>query len=236
MPVFTKTYAQVAATAEPSERAKFIRKTYAHLAGAILAFMGLEALLLPTPFASNFMKFALGTEFGWLAVLGGFMLVGWMGRGFAYNVSSQSMQYVGLAIYVVAEAIIFLPLLKYAQVIDATGGVIMDAAVLTLLLFAALTLIVMTTRKDFSFLGGILKIGGMVALGLIVFAVIGRFNLGVFFTGAMILFAGGAILYDTSRVLHHFDTHQHVAAALEIFASVALLFWYVLRLFLSRRR
>ncbi len=50
----------------------------------------------------------------------------------------------------------------------------------------------------------------------------------------MIAFAGAAILYDTSNVLHHYPEDRHVAAALELFASVALLFWYVLRLFMSR--
>jgi FtsH-binding integral membrane protein len=51
----------------------------------------------------------------------------------------------------------------------------------------------------------------------------------------MVAFAGTAILYQTSNVLHRFRTDQHVAAALVLFASVALLFWYILRIFSSRR-
>jgi FtsH-binding integral membrane protein len=51
----------------------------------------------------------------------------------------------------------------------------------------------------------------------------------------MIGLAGAAILYDTSNVLHNFPEDRYVAAALELFASVALLFWYVLRLFMSSR-
>jgi FtsH-binding integral membrane protein len=51
----------------------------------------------------------------------------------------------------------------------------------------------------------------------------------------MIVLASGYILYDTSNVLHRYRTDQHVAAALALFASVAILFWYVLRLFMSRR-
>lgn len=39
----------------------------------------------------------------------------------------------------------------------------------------------------------------------------------------------------TSPALHRYPEDRHVAAALELFASVALMFWYVLRLFLSRR-
>jgi FtsH-binding integral membrane protein len=51
----------------------------------------------------------------------------------------------------------------------------------------------------------------------------------------MVAFAGGAILYDTSNILHRYNTNQHVAAALSLFASVALLFWYILRITSSRR-
>ena len=42
--------------------------------------------------------------------------------------------------------------------------------------------------------------------------------------------ACGFILYDTSNVIHRFRTDQHVAAALELFASLAYLFYHVLRI------
>jgi FtsH-binding integral membrane protein len=51
----------------------------------------------------------------------------------------------------------------------------------------------------------------------------------------MVALAGASILYDTSNTLHHYEEDRYVAAALELFASVALMLWYVLRLFLSRR-
>ena len=60
-------------------------------------------------------------------------------------------------------------------------------------------------------------------------------ELGPIFTYAMIALACGYILYHTSNVLHHYRIGQHVAAALALFASVALLFWYILQLFMSRR-
>ena len=50
----------------------------------------------------------------------------------------------------------------------------------------------------------------------------------------LVAFAGTAILYETSNVLHRFNTNQHVAASLTLFASIALLFWYILRIFSSR--
>jgi FtsH-binding integral membrane protein len=114
-------------------------------------------------------------------------------------------------------------------------GVIQSAATVTLLGFAALTTVAFVSRKDFSFLGSILRWGFLVALVLILAGTLFGFNLGTFFSVGMIALAGGAILYDTSNVLHHYPEDRYVAAALELFASVALLFWYVLSFFISSR-
>ncbi len=73
------------------------------------------------------------------------------------------------------------------------------------------------------------------ALVLVIAGAIFGFQLGTYFSVAMVGIAGAAILYDTSNVLHHYPEDRYVAAALELFASVALMLWYVLRLFLSRR-
>jgi FtsH-binding integral membrane protein len=142
-------------------------------------------------------------------------------------------QYAALIGYVVAEAIIFVPLLFVAATYVGPD-VINKAAWVTLLGFAGLTAVVFMTRKDFSFLGGLLRWGGIMALVLIVVGVLFGFELGTWFSVGMIALAGGAILYDTSNVLHHYPEDRYVAASLELFASVALMFWYVLRLFMSR--
>lgn len=219
---------------EPQERAAFIRRTYAHLGGAILAFIGLEAYMINSPIAGMLLN-VMAMRFGWLMILGGFIILGRLASGLATSSASQSVQYAGLTLYVIAEAVIFCPLL-YIAMYYSTPDVIPTAGILTLGIFGGLTLIVFTTKKDFSFLRGILAIGGMVALGLIVCAVIFGFNLGLVFSAAMVLLASGAILYDTSRIMNHYSTDQHVAASLQLFASVALLFWYVLRIVMSLSR
>jgi FtsH-binding integral membrane protein len=48
----------------------------------------------------------------------------------------------------------------------------------------------------------------------------------------MVLLATGAILYDTSRIVRDYNTQDYVGASLELFASVMLLFWYILQIFL----
>ena len=50
----------------------------------------------------------------------------------------------------------------------------------------------------------------------------------------MVLLAGGSILYQTSRLVHDYHSTQHVAAALGLFASFMLLFYYILQIFMSR--
>jgi FtsH-binding integral membrane protein len=218
-------------------RATFIRKTYAHLAGAILVFALLEAAILSIPGIENTVFGILGaSSYSWLLVLGAFMFVSHFANKWAMSTTSLSTQYMGLGLYIVAEAIIFVPILLLAQLKTGDSTLILKAGGVTALLFAGLTLIAFTTKKDFSFLGGMLKIVGMIALGVIVIAVVfpGAVTLGLWFSVAMVIFAAGTILYSTSNIIHHYGTEQYVAASLGLFASVALLFWYILQIFMSR--
>jgi FtsH-binding integral membrane protein len=231
-------YHPFAAQAGASERATFIRKTYAHLAGAILAFTGLEALLLNTVDQTTVLNlFVRGGNFGWLVIMFAFMAAGWIARTFAYQRTSQGMQYFGLGLYVVTWAVMFLPLLIIAtKYFDA--NVIPTAGILALSVFGGLTVAVLTTKKDFSFLGPILSIGSMIALGVIVAACIlpGGFSLGTFFCFAMVALMSGYTLFYTSRILLQYHTDQYVGAALELFACVAMLFWYILQILMSLDR
>lgn len=216
-------------------RATFIRRTYGHLAGAVLAFAVLEAMLLSIPGISNTVFSLLSTSpYSWLIVLGVFMFASHIANKWAMSATSQAMQYAGLGLYIVVEALIFLPLLLLAQFKTGDSSLILKAGGVTALLFAGLTLIAFTTKKDFSFLGGVLKISGMIALGVIVCGVCGWITLGFWFAVVMVAFAAACILYNTSNIIHHYGTEQYVAASLGLFASVALLFWYVLQIFMSR--
>jgi FtsH-binding integral membrane protein len=220
------------AEAPANERAQFIRRTYLHLAGAIFAFTALCVLWFVTGVASWIAGMVFSMPFSWLIVMVAFMAVSWIADKMAQSDTSQNTQYLGLTIYVIAESIVFIPLL-YIAAHFASPAVLPLAAGLTLLLFLGLTVAAFITQKDFSFLGPILCIGGFVALGVIVAGILFGFNLGLLFSGIMVLFAGGAILYTTSNIIHHYRPDQHVAASLALFAAVALLFWYVLRIVIS---
>ncbi|HUJ58431.1 MAG TPA: Bax inhibitor-1 family protein [Kofleriaceae bacterium] len=232
----------------PSPRLRFIRLTYLHLLLAILAFAGLESLLVTNPFlgvhvSAPLVKFALGARWNWGVVLGVFMVVSWIADRWASHARSRFVQYLGLAFYVCAEALIFVPLLAIVQwktaAILARGGaephIVRDAAYVTIAIFTMLTLSVLLSRKDFSFLrSGLMMVSGA-ALALIFMSIGFGFDLGLVFSVAMVLLAAGYILYQTSQVLAHYDPGSHVAAALALFSSVALMFWYVIRIFLRAR-
>jgi FtsH-binding integral membrane protein len=219
-----------AAQAPASERAGFIRRTYGHLAGAIMAFAILEILLLRLPGIENVVG---GLISSWWLLMLAFIGVAYLAQWWAHNSPSPAMQYAGLGLYVVLEAVIFLPLLYWAKMVYPDA--IAVAGILTGAVFGGLTMIVFMTRKDYSFLRPALFIGSWLLLGLCIAAIFfgPSFGLLVCFIGVAL--ASGFILYDTSNVLHHYRTDQHVGAALQLFASVALLFWYILRIVMASR-
>jgi uncharacterized protein len=224
------------ATAGVNERVAFLRRTYAHLGAAILAFVAVCYVFNQTSFARDFTIWAFGGRLNWLLVLGAFMAVGFVTSSLARSESSVGLQYVGLALGVVAEAVIITPLLYIARVYAHDPFIIQKAAIFTLLIFAGLTGTVFITRKDFSFLRGILSIATLAAFGIIVASLIFGFNLGTIFCVAMVVLMAGYILYQTSLLMAYFHPAQHVAAALMLFSTIATLFWYVLQLLMSMQR
>lgn len=234
---FTSTFGNTAANALPEQRASFIRKTYLLLAAAILAFIVVEAFLFASGAASLIATVVFrGGAIGWLLVLGLFMVVSYIARNWATSETSKATQILGLGLAVVGEAVIFVPLLTIAALrADDPFALLLKAGTVTIGLFLGITATVFITRSDFSFLGPILMIGGFAALGFIIASALFGFSLGTVFAFVMVAFAGTAILYETSNVLHRFNPDQHVAASLTLFASIALLFWYILSIFSSRR-
>ncbi|MBT8080856.1 MAG: Bax inhibitor-1 family protein [Gammaproteobacteria bacterium] len=219
-----------AAAAQPVEaRSQFIWKCYAHVAGAIVAFAAIEAYLISSGVAQRIAGPMINN---WLMVLGAFILVSWGASHVAHRLESTASQYAAFAVFIVAESLIFAPILLAAMMMQP--GMIESAAAVTLLGTAGLVATAMITRKDFSFLRGLLVWGGMLVLVGIVGSILFGAHLGTWFSVGMIGFAGAAVLYDTSNIMHHYPTDKYVAASMALFASIALMFWYVLRLFMSR--
>ena len=214
-----------------TSRAEFIRSTYTYLAGAMLAFVALSTVLQMAGVGKMMLGVLASGKFMWLAFMGAFMVVGWLATNLADNAESNQKQLVGLGIYVLAEVLIFSPLFALASML--APGSIQAAGFITLLLVGALTWTAFSTKTNFSFMGGFLRVGGFVALGAIVASVLFGFKLGIWFSALMVLFAGGCVLYDTSKIIHEYPTDRPAGAALHLFASIALMLWYVLRILIS---
>ncbi|KPH14082.1 Bax inhibitor-1 family protein [Chryseobacterium sp. ERMR1:04] len=214
------------------EKASFYKKTYLHVALAILAFIGVEAVLLKVV-PEQLIVAMFAQRFAWLLIIGVFWLASVLAAKWSLS-QSKSTQYMGLGFYVLLEAVIFLPLIYIAMVYSG-AQVIFQAATLTVAMFAGISAVAFTSKRDFSFLRNIIVIGGFIALGLIVAGMIFGFNLGLWFSVGMVILASATILYQTSKLKESYATNQYVGAALQLFASIMLLFWYILSILMSRR-
>lgn len=224
------TMAPVAALST-EDRSAFIWKCYAHVVGALLAVVAIETYLFSSGVAWQIAEPMLNSP---MLVLAAFIGLSWGASHFAHTLKSTTSQYVAFAVLVVAWSLMFVPMLAMALIMDQSGSMIESAAVVTLFGCAALVATVMITRKDFSFLRSVLVWGFFIAMGLIAASLIFGWNLGTWFSVGMIGFAGVAVLYDTSNIMHHYPQDKYVAASMALFSSIAMMFWYILRLFMSR--
>ena len=213
------------------ERSAFIWKCYAHVVGAILAVLGIETYLFSSGVAWQIAEPMLSSP---MIVLALFIGLSWGASHYAHTLKSTTSQYIAFAVLVMAWSLMFVPMLAMAFIMDQSGTMIQSAAGVTVVGCAALIATVMITRKDFSLLRSVLVWGFFIAMGLIAASLMFGWNLGTWFSVGMIGFAGIAVLYDTSNIMHHYPQDKYVAASMALFSSIAMMFWYILRLFMSR--
>ena len=171
---------------------------------------------------------------GWILLLGLFMVGTWMATQATMDLSNPGRQYAGLFGTAALEALIFAPFLWYIFKVQDNAGDVWAAAVVTGIGFAGLSAVAWVTRRDLSFIRPLIMWGGMAAIVLILAALLFGFNLGTWFSVAMIGLAGAAILYTTQQALRTYPEQAYVAAAVQLFGSLMTMFWYVLRIFADR--
>ncbi len=116
------------------------------------------------------------------------------------------------------------------------AAVIQEALVLTVLIFGGLTLYVVTSKKDFSFLSGFLFTGLIIVIaGSLLNTFLFQSPAGEFIiaAGGVILFSG-FILFDTSNILRHYDVEDYTSATLALYLDLLNLFLFLLRLLSNR--
>lgn len=224
------------ATVGVNDRVAFLRRTYAHLAVAVVAFVALTALFVNSSLGARFTFWMYGGGMlNIVIVFGLFLASGYITERMARSDTSVAVQYLGLGLGVLAFAVFLTPILFVAAKYVNDPYIIHKAGLFTILIFAALTATVFLTRKDFSFLRGILAIASLAAFGIIIASWLFGFHLGTLFSAAMVVLMGGYILYETSLLMAYFRPTQHVAASLMLFSTIATLFLWVLRLLMSLR-
>ncbi len=233
---FQDTYQPIPAISAPEQdRASFVGQVYQHVALALAAFVAFEVILFFTGIASTMRDFFFtGGGARWLLMLGGVMIMQTFASNAATDLQNPSRQYLGLFGSAFAQSLIFAPFLSYVFQQDGGEGTVLQAAVVTGVLFAILTAIGMFTRKDLSFLRPIVMWGFGLAMVAIVGAVIFNFSLGPWFSLAMVGVAGASILFQTQSIVRRYPLGSHVAASIAVFSSLMTMFWYVLRIFMSR--
>ena len=220
------------ATYDEVVRGEFIVRVYQHLLAAVVAFIAIEALFINLGVASALYDLLTGSGYAWLLILGGFMIVSWLATNAAHDILNPSRQYLGLFGLAFAEALLFAPFLHYFFEVQADGTTtVMAAALITVVGFAGLTAGRRSSPAATSPSSGPSCCGAWSsALVLIVAAVLFGLELGVWFSVAMIALAGASILYQTQTIIRRYPAEAYVGASVQLFASVMLLFWYVLRL------
>lgn len=220
---YSASMAHFAVDAHLQERLAFLRRVYIHVFGAILLLVGLEFLYFSTPLAGSIMM--MFGSMWWLGLIG-VLAACWFAQKLAYSGASAAAQYSGLGIYVLAESIFLVPALAFAMFRDP--NILGKAAFMTFAITGALTLVVVLSRKDFSFLRNVLWVAGISLFAIGIASMFMGFSLGLVFSGAVVALMCGYILYETSLIMNHLPTTAHVAGALMIFGSMAELFRHLL--------
>ena len=212
------------AQASVEERSQFIWKVYAHVVGGILALVAIEAYILTSGMVNGLISLMYGSP-----ILTFFVFIGstMAAQSVARSAQSTTVQYAAFAAYVGIFALFIAPAIYYAEM--KQPGVVDSAAGVTILGAVGLIATAMITRKDFSFLRGIVTWGFMLALVAILASLFLGFQFGQWFSVAMIGLLGASILYQTGEIMRTYPTNKYVSAALELFGSIALLFLWILR-------
>lgn len=232
-----------AVTAALDERIAFIRKVYLMTLTGIVMFFGVAGGLAFGAAAGiepavTIVKAMLGIHP--LIYFLGFLGLSWAAHKLAFVPGINVVAYYTLA---GGLGLLTAPLMLYA--LAAAGGgieIIGQAFGLTTLTFGGLTAYVFISKKDFSFLGGFLAVGMIMAIvatfALIIATMVFDVQVDMLSTALSAFVALvfiGYVLYDTSNVLHRYATDMVVPAAMALMVDFVMLFRLILSLLLSRR-
>ena len=218
---------ETAAEASVSERMGFVRKVYALFFAATLFAVGGVGLGFAYP---PLMLWII--QHPWLSFFG--LMGGVMGAQALRLVPGVNL--AALFAFTTLTGVIISPAIAiYTRLNPAS---ILQAGVLTVGIFGGLTAYVFISKKDFSFMRG------MVTTGLIVVFLAAVLNLFVVGSSAVafgiscaaLLLFSGFVLYDTSNIIRRYPTNEYVAGALSLYLDAFNIFLALLRILNAGRR
>jgi modulator of FtsH protease len=215
---------ETAAQASVAERMGFVRKVYALFFAATLFAIG--GVWLGLSF-EPLLQFAYEHPFVMLFV----MLGGVMGAQAVRHVPGVNL--AALFGFTTLTGVVISPLIHVLLRINP--GSILAAGVLTVGIFGGLTAYVFVTKKDFSFMRGMLMTGLVVViLAGVANIFLGASALGFAVAAATLLLFSGFVLYDTSNIIRRYPTNEYIAGALSLYLDAFNIFLALLRLLNSR--
>jgi FtsH-binding integral membrane protein len=213
-----------AAEASVGDRIAFIRKVYSLFFVATLFAVGGALLgLAYTPLMAAALQHPI--------IIFILMIGGVMGAQAVRHVPGVNL--AALFGFTTLTGVIISPVL---YVIGRTNpGSILQAGVLTVGIFGGLTAYVFISRRDFSFLRGMVTVGLVIVIGAaLINLFVGSLGLGFAISSAALLLFAGFVLYDTSNIIRRYPTNEYVAGALSLYLDAFNIFLALLRI-LNRR-
>jgi len=208
---------QPSLAADRPQAAKVLRNTYALLSLTLLFAAGVAAMAVAGSWPAPGLVITLVGYFGLLYAVHKLQNSGWaLPAVFALT---------GFMGYTLG------PLLSRTLELPGGAGTIVAALAATGATFVALSAYVLTTRRDFSFMGGFLFAGMVIALVLgLVSYFFAMPALAMAVSGMVALLSVGLILFETSRIVNGGETN-YVLATVGLFVSAFNLFTSLLSLF-----
>ena len=214
-------------------RLGFIRKVYGIVCTQVVATAVFAALCcgpLRHPVVGFVMHWPNVFRWGSLIATGLALLVCHTGK------NSYPMNFVGLCALTAVMAF-DVGAISAMCAANGMGALVAQAAVITALVTAGLTIYTFRSKRDFSFLGAALW---PLAFGLFGFSLLGMIfpSLHTGFMGLLVSFAGAAIfcaylVYDTWRIAHEMEVDDYVEGAIQIYMDIVNIFLYILEILMQ---
>ena len=212
------------------ERLAFVKRIYGWMSAALLVACAGAAIAVKSGMALGILKS------GFLGTI--LMFVGWIGLAYVVRAvrhvpTWNVLAYAAYALFTgfVISSIVYLAMFMSAAQTGNSATYVLMALGSTVVVFGTLTVYAMTTKKDFSFLGGMLWVALVVLIvGGLVNMFVQSLGFGILLASVGVLVFSGFILYDTQRILKTYPSNEHVQASMTLFLNFVMLFVEILRL------